>query len=352
MSQLIRVVTIVLLFAAPCCAHPGVINIYVHPSTNQLYPFEPFGPANLALFPGIEISAPFPGFGVSFPANGVAIGARLENSTTLGLLYWDGTDVAPASASLTIEAPTFDNEGEENDSPVPFYAVSKDTVNLSGMVWGTYGGGNFWEADGLYFLNPLDAPSGVYGVAMRLNAAEHEISDPFLFPFVYDPNFELSPAAEDAGIARLRQTMLADVNYDGIHDCQDIDLLVDDIVSQRNTPEMDFTEDGVVDQDDLTIWLEVAGRATMGGPFLPGDANLDGAVDGLDFEVWNNHKFTRVPAWCAGDFDADGFVTGNDFLIWNANKFSASRPQQPVPEPASAGLVAIALAILLRKSVG
>lgn len=356
MSQLARVFTLCLLSAAACHAHRGVINLYVNPTNNQLYPFEPFFPAQMYLFPGIEISAPFPGFGVSLPSNGVAVGARLETSTTLGLLYWDGARLAPTSAQLTVEAPMWDNDGEQNDSPVPYYVVARDTVNLSGMVWGTYSGANYWEADGLYLLNPLDAPTGIYGLALRLDAAEHEMSAPFLFPFVYDPADQLTQAEEDAGVARLRQTVLADVNYDGVHDCQDIDLLVDDIVSQRNTPEMDLTTDGLVNHDDLAVWLEVAGRTALGSPFLPGDANLDGEVNGIDYETWKSHKFMSMPAWCAGDFDADGFVTGSDLLIWNAHKSSSSLPTTPlplpIPEPATTHLVAMMLAVLWRRSVG
>jgi hypothetical protein len=55
-----------------------------------------------------------------------------------------------------------------------------------------------------------------------------------------------------------------------------------------------------------------------------GDANLDGFVDGLDFIIWNDHKFTAEAAWCAGDFNADGFVDGQDFIVWNANKFTSA----------------------------
>lgn len=349
MSQLLRSLAILVILAGAAVAHPGAINVYVNPANNQLLPFEPFAPGVFDLFPGIEISAPFPGFGVSSTSNGVAAGARLELSTTLGLLHWDGTDIAPTDARLTIEAPTFDNDGEENDTPVTFYEVTHNATNLTGMIWGTYGGTVGWEADGLYLLNPLSAPTGIYGLAVRLDAPEHEISRPFLFPFVFDPNGEWEPAQEDAGITRLRQTVWADVNFDGLHDCTDINLLIDDIVSERNTPEYDFTQDGTVDEADLATWLEVAGRATVGGPYLPGDANLDGHVDEADYQVWHSNRFTRQSAWCVGDFDADGFVDGSDLLIWNAHKFTSSLPASTVPEPAGGFFVAILAAIFLRR---
>ena len=31
-----------------------------------------------------------------------------------------------------------------------------------------------------------------------------------------------------------------------------------------------------------------------------------------------------MAAWSAGDFNADGFVDGLDFIIWNDNKFTSS----------------------------
>ena len=58
-----------------------------------------------------------------------------------------------------------------------------------------------------------------------------------------------------------------------------------------------------------------------GNPYLLGDANLDGIVDGQDFLVWNSNKFATTSAWTRGDFNVDGFVDGQDFLIWNSNKF-------------------------------
>ena len=66
------------------------------------------------------------------------------------------------------------------------------------------------------------------------------------------------------------------------------------------------------------------GSPTGGNPFLKGDANLDGVVDGQDFILWNTNKFTSNPAWCKGDFNADGVVDGQDFIIWNTNKFTSA----------------------------
>ncbi len=327
MGMMIRIRRIFFAFLAlvsVAAAHPGVINLYVNPTTNQLFPFEPFDPATLALFEGIEISAPFPGFGISFPANGVAIGEELKLQTTLGLIYWDGADIVPTSNRLTIEAPTFDNGGQSISNSFPSYMIEHNSINQTGMTWGTYSGDNFWEADGLYFLDPLDAPAGIYGLAAQIDSPSHDASRPFLFPFVFDPQGQLDPAAKAAGIVKLRQVVHSDINDDGLLDCQDIDLLVQEIVAQTNTGKMDLTLDGVVDVDDLDVWLEVAGGHNLGQSYRPGDANLDGNVDGSDFLIWNTHKFSAVSGWCQADFTADGQTDGSDFLRWNDFKFESA----------------------------
>ena len=65
---------------------------------------------------------------------------------------------------------------------------------------------------------------------------------------------------------------------------------------------------------------------------LPGDANLDGVVDGSDFGIWNANKFTSGRGWLTGDFNGDGITDGSDFGIWNAHKFTsvASLVAEPV----------------------
>lgn len=74
------------------------------------------------------------------------------------------------------------------------------------------------------------------------------------------------------------------------------------------------------------MWLQEAGTFNVGGPYLGGDANLDGNVDGSDFIVWNANKFTSDNGWCGGDFNADGTTDGSDFITWNSNKFMSSTP--------------------------
>ncbi len=128
----------------------------------------------------------------------------------------------------------------------------------------------------------------------------------------------------------------ADFNFDGALDCTDINLLVEAIASGSNVALFDLTGDGNVNLADRDAWLADAGAENLstGNPYLLGDANLDGVVDGEDFVRWNEHKFTADPAWCNGDFNADGVIDGIDFITWNENKFT-SADTAAVPEPTS-----------------
>ncbi len=122
----------------------------------------------------------------------------------------------------------------------------------------------------------------------------------------------------------------SDFNGDGFHDCNDIDSLTTVIAAGSNDLSFDVTGDGVVDSADLDAWLSDAANANgLPGPYLDGDFNLDGSVDGSDFNIWNENKFTASSAWCEGDSNADGAVDGSDFNIWNENKFTSSSRALP-----------------------
>jgi hypothetical protein len=102
----------------------------------------------------------------------------------------------------------------------------------------------------------------------------------------------------------------------------------------------DLDRDANVDVADLEMWLSHAGAENLpdGRMFDPGDANLDGEVDAIDFGIWQATLFSAVPAWSRGDFNADGFVDGADFNIWNENKFrnvAAAPSTKPMGIPAA-----------------
>ncbi len=121
-------------------------------------------------------------------------------------------------------------------------------------------------------------------------------------------------------------TLDGDFNDDGIYDDTDIDMLTTAISSGGSVSVFDLSGDGQLSIDDVDQWLAEAGNANLGPgvAYLPADANLDGIVDGVDFMIWNSHKFTPHTNWSGGDFNADGVVDGLDFTIWNAHKFTSA----------------------------
>ena len=109
-----------------------------------------------------------------------------------------------------------------------------------------------------------------------------------------------------------------------------MNLLTFRVANGMNDPEFDLNFDGQVDFADMQVWLVDAGAwpgnvgLTGGNPFLFGDADLNGVVDGADFLAWNDNKFTMNTDWSAGNFNGDMFVDATDFVIWNGNKFQSS----------------------------
>lgn len=88
-------------------------------------------------------------------------------------------------------------------------------------------------------------------------------------------------------------------------------------------------------------------------PGIPGDANLDGAVQFEDFLIVSD-SFGQPGNWARGDFNHDGTVGFPDFLVLSTN-FGQAFPQrvEPVPEPTS-GLWSLILlsAAVIRAAAG
>ena len=131
--------------------------------------------------------------------------------------------------------------------------------------------------------------------------------------------------------------LTGDFNIDGKFDCADIDPLVAVSAANGYDENFDLNGDFRVNRTDVEIWLALAGAApgspTGGNPFLVGDADLNGNVDGQDYVTWNINKFTSNPSWCAGDFTADGNIDGQDFIAWNGNKFTSASGNTLVAPP-------------------
>jgi poly(3-hydroxybutyrate) depolymerase len=123
-----------------------------------------------------------------------------------------------------------------------------------------------------------------------------------------------------------------DFNDNGQCDMNDIDELMMEISSGGSASIFDLNGDSQVNLLDRDEWLVLAGAENLlcQSPYLLGDFNLDGLVDGSDFGIWNSHKFTSTGTWSQGDANGDGVTDGSDFGIWNGSKFTSScSPMRP-----------------------
>ena len=73
--------------------------------------------------------------------------------------------------------------------------------------------------------------------------------------------------------------LLGDFDDNGVLNTIDIDLLMNEVAAGSNDAAFDLTKDGEVNDLDRDQWLAEAGpRNGFAGPFLVGDADLDGTV--------------------------------------------------------------------------
>lgn len=113
-------------------------------------------------------------------------------------------------------------------------------------------------------------------------------------------------------------------------------------VAQPPWPAGDFDLDHAVSGSDFVIWQTNFPKAS-GASLMGGDADGDGDVDGADFVAWqasfplgvpNAGGEVVLPPWDAplGDLDYDGDVDGADYVGWQTNyPFAAAvLPQEDI----------------------
>ncbi|HUS48008.1 MAG TPA: right-handed parallel beta-helix repeat-containing protein [Phycisphaerae bacterium] len=85
---------------------------------------------------------------------------------------------------------------------------------------------------------------------------------------------------------------------------------------------------------------------------VPGDANVDGMVDGADYTLWADH-YNAAGDWMGGDFSGDDFVDGGDYTIWADHYgFGVTAGGQRVPEPTALAVLVVGAAAIIRRSSG
>ena len=92
--------------------------------------------------------------------------------------------------------------------------------------------------------------------------------------------------------------------------------------------------------------------AVLPGTAMPGDANYDSAVDGLDYVIWSNH-YGQTGNWADANFNSDLVVDGLDYVIWS-NNYGYVYPHLggSVPEPACVAVLVIGAALIQRRRGG
>ena len=105
----------------------------------------------------------------------------------------------------------------------------------------------------------------------------------------------------------------------------------------------------------MSHWLNDA--ATINGfdePYLLGDANLDGIVDGSDLTALGENWLAHPNTWQLGDFNADGTVSAHDLNEIGRN-WQASIPSnaetESVPEPSRITLLYVVISTILAATI-
>ena len=163
---------------------------------------------------------------------------------------------------------------------------------------------------------------------------------------------------------------LAPLSGDAFYAITAVDRQGNESVRSLWTPTAgDFTRDGVVDADDISLLLagvggdpelldlvpdEVIDSADVDELILDilgsqyGDANLDLTVDVFDLAALATHYGRSDRNWAAGDFTGDGVVNVFDLAVLAAN-YGKGAGGAPIPEPATIALLTLGAALLTRR---
>jgi hypothetical protein len=220
------------------------IPIYLSVDNGRLQTNTNIYTSTLETIPGVDHETEYPGISVASSASKVPNGTALSFNVIDNLFYWDGSKLAPTSATLT-----FENALSKSVS------VTQNTIYENGPLFGTYNGTTGWHEHGYYMLN-IAAPVGAYGLVVSFAASGLSSSDPVLLVF----NRGLNSVQFDAGVKAIAAT-------------------------QFGLPG-DINLDGRVDGADYVIW---ANHFKKPGTLSEGDLTRDGKVDGADYLIWANH---------------------------------------------------------------
>ena len=344
------------------------------------------------LIPGTEGIEPGPGvqldnldlsyallFGPS--ALGVDLtGANFESSdlTHAFLTYSTLTDANLKGAS--VDGTWF--SGTNLTQEQLYSTASYETKNVQGIKLGgidlsawDFAGQNLsraWFAGGSEMANPTLVGTDFTGANLT-NAALHSggmivsganlantwLSSDNEFPdFVFDSSttynqWTVFPGNFDPQSAGLvfAPSSVGDFDADGALDLDDIEMLTGVIFDHWNWswlhPMFDLNSNGIVESDDLHLWVK-----DLRGTWF-GDANLDGRFSSGDlvavFEAGKYEEYV-VAAWSEGDWNGDGFFDSSDMVtafVDGGYEKGLRTDAVAVPEPGGWLLLAVGLSALL-----
>lgn len=106
-------------------------------------------------------------------------------------------------------------------------------------------------------------------------------------------------------------------------------------------PVIDYDEGADLTADNVVMLSAAAGM-------IPGDANFDQTVDGLDYNWWSLN-YLGSGHWGGGDFTGDRLVDNMDYNEWVIN-YGTAGLYSPLPEPAALSVFGAAVPfVLLRR---
>jgi hypothetical protein len=226
-------------------------------------------------------------------------------------------------------------------------------VYISGTTWGDLEGTNAGFGDA--FISKYDA-GGTLQWTRQLGTSGDDASlgvsadglDVYISGRTGDSLEGANAGGYDAFVAKFATDLLT-CDFDNDFTCVivDVDALVGEIVAGTDNSAFDLTADGAVNNADLSQWLSDAATANgFAGPYLMGDANLDGSVNSSDLNDMARNWNQEVARWSAGDFNADGIVDARDLnkiaLMWQQSIPVAASPES-VPEPAALTLLVLGI---------
>lgn len=265
---------------------------------------------------------------LEYSINGGATWTNIRTYPLPNITWSRKSEPVPAAAAVPVSS---QNEGNAGNTSYAFIVErAGSTTGAASVPWSIVGSGANPAAGSDFVGGAL--PSGI------LNFASGQARQTVTVQVAGDTQFEANEMFDflvGSGVGQVSATatilnddsaLAGDFNGDGLYNCADIDLLVAQVASGSGNLSFDLTGDSQVNIADVNAWLARAGSINLpsGNPYLVGDANLDGVVDGTDFGIWNSRKFTAGNGWCGGDFNADGVTDGSDYGLWNSNKFTSS----------------------------